>query len=195
MKRFRLIAFSLTFITAFSSCIDDDEATDIPEFPEKNLGTVQANRLIITFIERTDTVSFEFYDADGVGGADPSINEEIMLEYPAASSFLGYDSRVQFFRDNVEVTEDIRNLGTQYVICYRSADTRNLRNTERSQDSNGDPLGLESEWVTVDDRNTNSSTKGMGELRITLNFQEMGKDGSCDAGFRIMEAVMNYRLN
>ena len=199
MKKYKALSIILFLLLPFVACIDDDEGSDVPDFPEPNLGTVQANRVKLTIYPTGTTnqeVTYEFYDADGVGGAEPTVNEEITLKYPSGgASDLAYESSIQFFNDNTEVTEQIENLGTQYVICYRNTDTRNLRLSERNNDSNNKPLGLTAEWFTRDDRGLVNPGDGTGEIFITLNFQESGKDGSCDAGFRIFEGTMNYRLN
>ena len=106
-----------------------------------------------------------------------------------------YTSSIKIFQDDRDVTEELRNLQTSYVVCYREMDSRNLRLISRDNDTDGMPLGFSADFVTRDEGSDLNPSDGSGTLNITLNFQRNGKDGTCDAGIRILEVPMNYQLN
>lgn len=192
----RILGILITILLFQTACRDDD-GTQPPEFPPLNRGTIEANRIQVTFSPRNDPnnqTTFEYYDMDGPGGNDPIMNETIMLNRPIVGEFFTYSCSVRIFQDNVDVTDNLRNLETSYAICYRDVDSRNLRLTDRDLDSEGKPIGLLAEFVTRDEGASSNPSNGSGTLRITLNFQQE-KDGTCDAGIRILEAPMNYQLN
>lgn len=191
MKRlvYLIIAVGLT---SFASCIDDDDSGDTPKFPVEQRGDIEVNRIILSFTSTVDTSykrSFEYYDADGFNtGNPPSIKERVELDVPASGTNITFDSKIQLFKDNNEVTSRIENLSTRYIICYRDWAPENFRLTKSNEDENGIKLGTEAEWLV-------SNKNGAGNIRITLNYLPATKEGICDAGFRIFETVLNYQNN
>lgn len=170
------------------ACINDDDPDDGPVFKDIDRGTIEANHIKITFFPRNNTSqrsTFEYYDPDGPGGAAPTINDTIRLQAPA-SSFFDYQAEIEFLNDADTVTDNIESLGTKYIICYRNLDRALIRLTERNDDSSGKDLGTESEWSTV--------AAGTGTMFVTLNFQNARKEGVCDAGVRIFEADLNFKI-
>ncbi|MBL4710782.1 MAG: hypothetical protein JKY48_20350 [Flavobacteriales bacterium] len=173
----------------FTSCIDDDDG-GTPDVPPLDKGNIEVNRIIISFTSSANTSdvrSFEYYDADGFNsGNPPSINETIELDVPASGTNLPFDSKTQLFKDNNEVTSGVENLGTKYIICYRGWAQENFRLTGINNDVSGKKLGTEVEWLL-------SNENGSGNIRITLNYLPLVKEGICDAGFRIFETTLNYQ--
>ena len=191
MKYLRIIGLFL-FVGAFSSCINDDDGTPDPDFPAINRGTVEVNRILLTWNptgDTSNTQTFELYDPNGTGGAAPTINELITIEYPKSASFKSYDMKIHLFKDQTDVTSEIEQLGTKYIICFRGQASKNLQLNDVNNDANGRDLGTSSLWRTLD------NTPRDGDIRVTLNFQDSGKEGLCDPGIRIFEGTMNYLLN
>ena len=100
-----------------------------------------------------------------------------------------FNAFIRFYDGSNDVTQQIRNRGYDYIVCYRDMDTDELRLNDRDLDVNDKRLGLESEWSTVGGIDQNV----VGTVRITLNYQ-VNKEGLCDAGVRIFNATVPYKL-
>lgn len=100
-----------------------------------------------------------------------------------------FNAFIRFYDGSNDVTQQIRNNGYDYIVCYRDMDTDELRLNDRDLDVNDKILGLESEWSTVGGINQNV----VGTVRITLNYQ-VNKESLCDAGVRIFNATVPYKL-
>ncbi len=181
-----------------SACIDDDGAS-APEFPPIDRGNIEANRVIISFSPMGDTstvLAYEYYDADGFNtGNAPTVNQQVGLKFSSSGGIRTYDAKVQFFIDSREVTSDIENLDTKYIVCYLDMNSNNLRLHNRNFDSNNKFLGTETTWQVLDDRGGSGSANGSGKLRITLNYLPTAKEETCNQGIRIFEGILNYQHN
>lgn len=187
MKILKSLLF-IFVVSLLSACVVDDDGVSEPNFPEINRGSAEVNRIILTFTDKgntSDVRSFEYYNPNG---GTPTVNELITLEYPR-SGIKTYDLEIALFKDQEEQTSIINSLDDKYIICYRDNTDANFRIGESNKDRNGVALGTDLDINTLDD------TDRDGELRITLNFQDAGKEGLCDPGVRIFEGTMNYLLN
>lgn len=180
-----VLAFLLIGIVA---CNDDDSTTPDPAPIDK--GDVVANRYIITFTDPSSPgadQSYEYYDPDGSGGNAATVTDTIKLRKGRL-----YTSRIEFFNDNDTVTSGVETNGVKYIVCYRNFDALyELKRGTSNQDNNGKDLGTETSWEVVND------VKGddQGIIRVTLNYQAAVKEGLCDAGVRIIEGSLPYKLN
>jgi hypothetical protein len=170
------------------ACNDDDDSTPEPKPIDK--GDVVANRYIITFSDPSAPgadQSYEYYDPDGSGGNPATVADTIKL---TKGRF--YNSRIEFLQNNDTVTAGVETNGVKYIVCYRNFDALyELKRGTSNQDSNGKDLGTETSWEVVND------VKGddQGIIRVTLNYQAAVKEGLCDAGVRIIEGSLPYKLN
>ena len=184
----------LIFIAALTACINNDDGKETPEPNPIQRGDIQANRMIISFRPSSGgpIQNFEYYDPDGLGGAAPIKNDTWTLDFPGAgSSFKPYSALIKFYLDSLDVTSQIEDKGMNYIVCYREMNTKDLRINDSNEDANGLKLGTETTWRTLSD--PSSSTNGMGNVKITLNYIHLRKEGICDGGIRIFESTINYR--
>lgn len=193
-KLSKVLSLFLTLgVLIFSACGDDELVDEPKDFPPIDRGDIQANRYFLTFTESNDTSkseTVEFYDPDGIGGADPIIQEQLNLKRPSGS-FFRYTSSIRIFNDSVDVTDEIITQQTEYIICYRGYDVANLRGGEWNDDLNGIQLGTKGVWSTTDILGND----GSGEIRVTLNYQPTIKNGLCDPGIRILDGSVPYQIN
>ena len=118
------------------ACSRNDEGGDpSPTFPPVDRGTIEANRALLTFTERDDTTqsrTFEYYDPDGIGGNAATTLDTIKLKRPIPGfSRRWYVSEIRLFQDNVEQNQGIASQETNYMICYRGQNPRNLENVQK----------------------------------------------------------------
>ncbi|MFT6166858.1 MAG: hypothetical protein ACJASF_001551 [Vicingaceae bacterium] len=194
MRVTRKLTLIALYIGLFSACINDDEGTVTPDPVPIDRGNVEVNRMKITLSAKTgnaSTQTIEFYDPDGLGGNAPIKNEMLTLEYPISSSFKPYSGSIKFFKDSMDVTSLIKDAASRYVVCYREMDTDNLRISERNNDSDGVTFGIEALWSVIDERARGNT--GNGQVKITLNYNQLQKIGLCDTGVRIFEGTINYQ--
>jgi hypothetical protein len=194
MKRNRLYLPILFVICLFTACISDDDGAKAPPAPSVQRGNTEVNRFEITFTPRSGggpSQIFEYYDVDGLNGNAPVVNESWTLDYSGSGGIKPYSASIKFFLDTTDVTDQIENSGSNYIVCYREMNTNNLRLNDSNFDSNGLKLGTETTWQVLNDQASGSS--GNGIVKITLNYIDLGKEGLCDAGVRIFEATINYQ--
>jgi|GEM_PF-1364070 len=188
-----LIATSVLLAITFMACRDDEGESPDP-FPPVDRGTVEVNRILITFTERNDTnqsQTFEYYDRDGIGGAAPIKIDTIKLR-TALNQDIEYLSNIELFFDNQNFTNQVKTLERDYVVCYRGHNTRNLEYDRPDLDADGIILGLNTVWFTEDESGLQNPTDGTGNIYITLNYQRQAKNGLCDPGVRIFEGTLPY---
>ena len=188
MKTAITISTIALFIGLFSACINDDEGTTTPEPLPLQRGDVEVNRFVMSFTPRSGggaTQVFEFYDQDGNGGADPIKNETWTLNSGFSGGIANYNANIKFYRDSLEVTDQIEARGTNYIVCYRDMNTNNFRSGDSNLDANSSKLGTETTWQVLNN--------GAGNVKVTLNYIHLNKQGLCDAGVRIFESTINYQ--
>ena len=188
MKTFLKIFVVALFIGLFSSCINDDDGTITPDPMPIKRGDVEVNRFVILFTPRTGgcaTQVFEFYDPDGSGGNAPQKNETWTLISGFSGGINSYNAEIKFYLDSLEVTDQIEARGNNYIACYRDMNTNNFRLGDSNVDGNGLKLGTETTWQVV--------SSGTGNVKISLNYIHLNKEGLCDVGVRIFEATIDYQ--
>ena len=194
MKITSKIVATVLFIGLFSACITDDDGSVPPEPQGIQRGDVEVNRFIISFTPKSGggaVKSFEFYDPDGNAGNAPLINETWTLDYSTSGGNKPYDATIKFYSDSVEVTNQIEAKNTKYIVCYKGMNTNNLRLNDSDLDDDGIKLGITTSWQVLDDQG--NSSNGLGNVKVTLNYIHLRKDGLCDAGVRIFESTINYQ--
>ena len=188
MKTFLKISAVALFIGLFSACINDDEGTVTPEPLPLQRGDIEVNRFIMSFTLKSGggaTQVFEFYDQDGSGGNAPLKNETWTLISGFSGGINNYNADIKFYLDAIEVTDQIEARGSNYIVCYRDMNTNNFRIGDSNFDDNGLKLGTETTWQVV--------SSGTGNVKISLNYIHLNKEGLCDAGVRIFETTINYQ--
>lgn len=173
--------------TLASSCKDEED--DGLDFPPIDRGNISANRFILSFSElsnRDSVAKYEFYAPNGT----ITTADTVKLRKSNLGGFIRYESSIDIMKDDDTLTEDVRNRGDRYIICYRNLNDKNLRVGDFDTDKDGLPLGIAAFWTTLDE----SSTNGTGTMRITMNYQSTRKEGLCDPGSRILEGSLPYKI-
>lgn len=198
MDILKKIFFLLTIISVMmivSSCDDDDDDKAQP-LPEVDRGNVHPNRFkfnIVNVSDSTDQSTFEFYDLDGTGSAAPIVLDTFIFKIANRGGIEEYRGNIEFYKDSTNLTQQIRNLSDKYTICYRDQYSKELIPFNFDRDVNNVELGLSANWE-VQDRPNDQNATGQGNLRITLNYNILAKDGTCDAGVRVFVGTVPYRL-
>ena len=192
-KKGVLIAIAL--IVASVSCSEEDDGEDDTALPAIDRGTTEANRIKIIFSAVSPSIQYadtaELYDPDGIGGADPIILDTLELQERGVSGAgINYKADIQFFLNESNVTPIIESNYRNYIVCYRDFQTKELKLQGRNLDPDNNFLGIESDWLTA----VSNTTSGEGNIRISLNYQSTRKRGLCDAGVRIFENNLPYKL-
>lgn len=188
MKVSRKLSLVALFIGLFSACINDDDGTVTPEPLPLQRGDIEVNRFVMSFTPRSGggaTRVFEFYDPDGNGGSAPIKNDTWALVPGFSGGINNYTANIKFYLDSAEVTDQIEAKGTNYIVCYRDMNTSNFRLGDSNVDADGLRLGTETTWQVLN--------SGTGNVRVTLNYIHLRKEGICDAGVRIFESTINYQ--
>ena len=63
--------------------------------------------------------------------------------------------------------------------------TNNFRIGDSNLDANSSKLGTETTWQVLNN--------GAWNVKVTLNYIHLNKQGLCDAGVRIFESTINYQ--
>lgn len=164
----------------FGSC---DKAED--PHAGHNHAVITTVRMNFTDQSNQNTFTVEYSDPDGVGGNDPII-DTIFLD-----SNHVYSVSVEFWNESVnpaeEITPAIEVTGFEHIICYEALNNLMVAFNITDQDSNGQPLGLTSEWTvtTADD----------GDFKLNLRHQAGVKDGTCTPGESDVEVTFPVVVN
>lgn len=184
--------FTLSLLMIFSVFIVSCDKDDDDDFSNTAVsrGTVFPNKVILKVINKNDTTvhnSYTLYDTDGAGGSPPQIQDTIVFPIDPNASQATYLGELEFFTDNTSNNSTIRSNDTRYVVCYREFDFFELALNGRDLDGSGGDLGLNTEWIA---KIKNRS----GKIKITLNYNQQPKDGTCGAGSLIYEAYFPFRV-
>ena len=188
MKVSKKLSVIALFIALFSACINDDEGSVAPEPQPLQRGDIEVNRFVMSFTPKSGggaTKVFEFYDQDGSGGNAPLKNDTWALNSGFSGGINNYTAYIKFYLDSLEVTDQIEAKGTNYIVCYRDMNTNDFRIGDYNLDVNGLRLGTETTWQVLN--------SGNGNVKITLNYIHLRKEGICDTGVRIFESTINYQ--
>lgn len=119
---------------------------------------------------------FEFSDADGVGGNNPTI-DSILLD-----SGMTYNVDVRVYAEHEdhtdEITAEIQAEGDEHLFCFTPAGV-NLTVTRTDTDGTYQ-IGLKSRWV--------AGAASTGSITVVLRHQPDSKDGTCTPGDTDVEA-------
>ncbi|MFD2999961.1 hypothetical protein ACFS7Z_06290 [Pontibacter toksunensis] len=166
-----LTAFMMgTIVFAASSC-DGDEPKPVVEEKEQ-ITTVTLN---LVPEGKGQNVTATFRDADGPGGVNATV--EALNLAPNTT----YTGTVSFYDDSnatsEDITPEIEEEGEEHQVFYEVLNTvtgqnlqDNLSVTERNNDVNGLPLGLQAKFTTA--------ATSSGGLRVTLKHQPGEKNAS-----------------
>lgn len=193
MKKFILPFAALAFL---ASCENDDNNVD-------EVGHDHEGELITTVVLHVEDTTagseelhFEFKDADGPGGEDPTEFDTIYLSansvYRVSLEFLNEsgdhdehddhdDHDIVMSEDDddhnhegKDITAEILEEANEHIICF-TPDNPNLLSVKRTDTDGVYEIGLASEWTT--------QGVGEGEITISLKHQADGiKDGTCVPG-------------
>jgi len=199
MKRsyfpYLFLIFSL-ILTGLSACEeDDDDPTD--EFPQLDRGDTEVERMVIRFSEmQGNTLVFadsaEVVDQDGPGGNPAQIIDSLEIDwFDNFNNLIEYRADIDFYLNGNLVDSIIENNYEDYIVCYRRYNTSELTLLDRNNDPDGNEFGMITEWET---KGGPGNSSGVNTLFITLNYQPLRKENLCDAGIRIFETNLPYRL-
>lgn len=148
---FKIVMGVLLTSGILSSCKKDK----VEENEEEVITTMVLN---FTPVGGGTTLSYEFDDPDGPGGAAPSI-EEIVLA-PATQ----YNVSVELFNKTEtpagNITEEIEEEADAHRFYYAPSAGSNITVSNLNNDMNGVPVGLTSTWTT--------GAVATGKITITL---------------------------
>ena len=194
IKHFFILLFISSLLFGFSAC-EEDEDDSPDEFPALDRGPVEeVDRLLIIFTE-TSSSSNPYTDTAEViipNGSSTQVQDSLELQWlDSFNRNISYSAQIQFFDGGQRVDTVVRDNAERFIVCYREFQTQELDLVRRDEDVNGFPLGLETDWITDGDP---TKTNGVNSIRITLNYQAARKEGLCDAGIRIVDINLPYRL-
>lgn len=181
-------AIVLVFSLFIVSCDKDDDE----DLPVSNVekGSIFPNKFQLKIIQKNDTSqhnTYTLYDTDGIGGANPQVLDTVIFPLDVNSSQATYLGELEFFTNNTSNNGGINSNATRYVICYREFDFFDLALNGRDNDINGNELGLNTEWIA-------KRRGATGYIKITMNYNQQPKDGTCNAGSRVFEGNIPFRV-
>ncbi len=166
----------LTSVFLFTACEKDD---DDDEEEEVELITT----LELTFDDGSTTQAFTFQDLDGDGGNAPSI-DDITL-----SSNTTYNVSIRLANDSEtpseDITAEVMEEDLDHIFIFTPGAGLNLSAQITDQDSNGAPIGLSSQMVTL-----GAST---GTLNVKLKH-EADKSSPATTGETDIDVTFNVTI-
>lgn len=160
MRNVKFLLLTCFLMTSFflTSCDDDP----IPENEEELITT-----LSLVFTNGTETVNFTFQDLDGEGGIDGTITNGTLAAnttYNVSAVFL---DETESPAENI--TAEVIEEDDEHQVFYQPAAGLNLDWSYSDQDANGNPLGVQTQFVT--------GAASTGTLTVTL-IHEPDKNAS-----------------
>jgi len=142
-----------------TACSKDDNTVNNP--PNQNEEEVITTLIVRLLAPGEQPVEFAFRDPDGPGGAAPTQWDTLELEpsttYQCSLFFLDESGT-----DPEDITAEIAAESEDHQIFYTKV-LPGLGITTTDADLNGNPVGLDSEWI--------STQSGSGAITITLKHQ------------------------
>ena len=178
-RYFLLTIFSFTLVLS-TSCNKDDDDNE-PENEQELITTVT-----LTFVNSNNVSSvFKWADPDGPGGNAPEV-DIITLDanetYQLFTAFLDESDP----NDVEDITEEVREEAEEHLLCFEAVGLAGGP-TAVDTDSNGDPLGLQSELSTGDPTN--------GNLTVILKHEpEKGAATPCSTGETDVEVTFSTTI-
>ena len=170
-------------LLALVSCDKDENKVTDPghDDHEELITTVKVN---FTPEGGGATKTFQFVDADGEGGDDPTVFDTLKL-----SAGVTYDVTLEFWNESEDpaedITEEIEEEATEHLICFETVNLE-LVVTRTDDDGAGYEVGLESSWV--------AGTASEGNITISLKHQGDDKDGTCAVGDTDVEVIFPFEI-
>jgi hypothetical protein len=128
--------------------------------------------------------SFMYKDADGDGGAAPTVFDTIRL-----TNNKTYFADLYFLDDSKQpadtISKEIVAEANEHLICYTASGVA-MPIQLLDKDDNNLPLGLKSTWRT--------ESTASGSLRIVLKHQPGNKNGSCELGSSDVDLTFQLRV-
>jgi hypothetical protein len=125
-------------------------------------------KLTLTPTTAGSAKTFIWSDPDGIGGNAPKQADTI-----ACDSGINYNSELQFFNGDNDITTEIKNEGGEHFVCFTGPATDVMEIIYKDSDGTY-PIGLSAEWKV--------KKKTTGIIRIALKHQPKTKDGTCSPG-------------
>lgn len=151
MSKYILFIASALGITLFASCSKDDHNHSDHEV---------ITHVELDLINSADTVRLRFIDLDGDGGNAPVITGGTLK--PAKT----YQANIRCYRteDGVkeEMTQEILSEGLKHQFFFITS-ISGLSISYLDKDSNNNPIGLKSQWVTT--------SAGSGNVQVVLRHE------------------------
>ncbi len=154
-NKLTLAALSVVFTSSvFTACKRNDDIK--PEENEEEVITTM--KLTFEPVGGGETLTFQFKDEDGPGGADP-VQDEIVLapnkEYNVSLQLLN-----ETHTPAEDITEEVEEEADEHRVYYQPSSGSNITVSNLDTDTNGIPLGITSKWTTTD--------VATGTIKITL---------------------------
>lgn len=143
MKR-RLTRIALAIFMVGSLLTACKKHSEEPEENEEEVITTM--KLTFAPVGGGNTVTYQFKDADGPGGAAP-VQEEIVLA-PSKT----YNVTVQLLNETEspaeDITDEVKDESDAHRFYYQPSAGSNITVSNLDNDGNGIPLGINSTWTT-----------------------------------------------
>lgn len=150
----------------FTACKKDD-----PEPEENDNEVITTVKLTFTPQGGGAALTYQYRDADGPGGAEPTV-EEIVLA-PSKT----YDVTVQLLNETETPAEDItlevKEENAAHRFYYEPSSGSNITVSDLNNDDNGVPLGITSKWTT--------GAVANGTVKVTLRHYPGNPPGKAAA--------------
>jgi hypothetical protein len=186
MQPYKILSyFTIISIVLMSFSCEKEKDEPENEFPPTDRGEVE----IDSYLFMVTDLSTQAVDTFKYGNFDTETATYDTLRWETiSSSQKSYAAKIEFYNNGQEVNSKIITNEQDYIVCYREYFNDDLRLEDRNLDSDDRILGIESDWKAVN----NSNSRGSGEMRITVNYQPLVKDGLCEPGVMIFEASVPY---
>lgn len=170
MKTIKLLALLFVSSLTVLSCSSDDDNT--------NGGGENEEELITTVIytltnnaNNADVVTLTFTDLDGEGGADGTY--DVSGPFTAGATYTGAIQLLNATENPAEnITEEVEEEGNEHEFFY--SNTAGLTITKTDNDSNGNPVGIETTVAT--------GTAATGSITVILKHEPTKPNDNTAAG-------------
>lgn len=169
MKTIKLLALLFVSSLTVLSCSSDDDHNDGHDHEEELITTVIYT--LTNSSNSADVVTLTFTDLDGEGGADGTY--DISGPFTAGATYTGAIQLWNATENPAEnITEEVEAEGDEHEFFY--SNTAGLTITKTDNDSNGNPLGIETTVV--------AGTAGTGSITVILKHEPTKPNDNTAAG-------------
>lgn len=174
MKALKYISILTLSVSLFACDKDENKVENPPIENESELITT----VKLTITDSADTLSYQFRDPDGEGGANATVDT---LKLKSGHM---YNVTLQLLDESnpskiKNITEEVEEEANDHLVCY--SNNTNINVMIMDKDGNNLPLGLDTHWMTAEAAD--------GSLTLKLRHQPGIKDGYCDKGETDVEVV------